>query len=79
MDVEMKANMPFRPILPPKKGYVEVADENGNHIYKATEETLEEQKKDERIAELESENETLKEQVTNLEDCILEIADVVYA
>ena len=29
----------FRPILPPRAGYVEVLDENGNHVYKPTPET----------------------------------------
>ena len=28
-----------RPLLPPKAGYVEVIDENGNHVYKPTPET----------------------------------------
>lgn len=28
-----------RPLLPPKAGYVEVIDENGNHVYKPTKET----------------------------------------
>lgn len=28
-----------RPLLPPKAGYVEVVDENGNHVYKPTKET----------------------------------------
>lgn len=28
-----------RPLLPPKSGYVEVVDENGNHIYQPTLET----------------------------------------
>lgn len=28
-----------KPQLPPKAGYVEVVDENGNHVYKATAET----------------------------------------
>lgn len=30
-----------KPLLPPKAGYVEVVDENGNHIYKPTRETQE--------------------------------------
>ena len=29
------------PLLPPKAGYVEVVDENGNHVYKPTRETQE--------------------------------------
>ena len=27
------------PVLPPKAGYVEIIDENGNHIYQPTPET----------------------------------------
>lgn len=30
-----------KPLLPPKAGYVEVIDENGNHVYKPTRETQE--------------------------------------
>lgn len=30
-----------KPLLPPKAGYVEVIDGNGNHVYKPTVETLE--------------------------------------
>lgn len=33
-----------KPVLPPKAGYVEVVDENGNHIYKPTAETLAKEK-----------------------------------
>lgn len=29
-----------KPILPPKDGYVEVVDSNGNHIYKPTNKTI---------------------------------------
>lgn len=28
-----------RPLLPPKKGYVEVVDAEGNHVYQPTQET----------------------------------------
>lgn len=65
-------------LLPDKQGYI-VRTIDGVTQYVPNEYTLREMQKTERIAELESENETLKEQVTNLEDCILEIADVVYA
>lgn len=33
--------MIIKPLLPPKAGYVEVIDGNGNHVYKPTAETLE--------------------------------------
>lgn len=75
-----------KPVLPPKAGYVEIADENGNHVYKATAETLEQQSKDKRIAELEKENKTLKaktkaseETTALLEECLVEMAEIVYA
>lgn len=32
-------NVITRPLLPPRAGYVEVIDENGNHVYKPTPET----------------------------------------
>ncbi len=32
--------MIFSPTLPPKVGYTEVIDENGNHVYKPTAATL---------------------------------------
>ena len=35
------------PLLPPKAGYVEVVDENGNHVYKATAETEAQLKREE--------------------------------
>lgn len=36
-----------KPQLPPKAGYVEVVDENGNHVYKATAETEAQLKREE--------------------------------
>ena len=39
------------PVLPPKAGYVEVVDENGNHIYKPTVETTERLKKEQEVTE----------------------------
>ena len=33
-----------QPILPAKAGYVEIIDENGNHVYVPTQETIEKQK-----------------------------------
>lgn len=35
--------MIFKPELPPKEGYVEILDENGNHAYKETDEYKEKQ------------------------------------
>ena len=36
-----------KPQLPPKAGYVEVIDEDGNHVYKATTETEAQLKREE--------------------------------
>ena len=32
-----------QPILPAKAGYVEIVDENGNHVYAPTQETIDKQ------------------------------------
>lgn len=43
-------NKPIQnPLLPSKRGYVEVIDENGNHVYTPTEETLENLQKEEKL------------------------------
>lgn len=42
-------NVIVNPILPAKAGYVEVIDENGNHVYKPTSETLKAQKEKEEM------------------------------
>ena len=50
-----------RPLLPPKAGYVEVIDENGNHVYKPTPET-------ERRLKQEAELQTLVTEITGVYD-----------
>lgn len=40
------------PLLPPKKGYVEVVDEHGNHVYRATKETTDRLKEQASFEEL---------------------------
>lgn len=79
------AIIPNDMVIPSSFPFVDV-EVSGNTVISMTEREVPEPEPvpyvptvDERVAELESENETLKEQVTNLEDCILEIADVVYA
>lgn len=42
------------PLLPPKAGYVEVIDENGNHVYAPTPETVEKLKQEEESATMKS-------------------------
>lgn len=56
----------FRPILPPKAGYVEVLDDEGNHIYSPTEET---KIKEEQEALIKS----LAQQITDLQLALCEI------
>lgn len=68
-----------KPTLPPRKGYVEREAADGTRYYAPTEETR-------KAEELADENTKLKAQLklqsehqTFIEDCILEMADVVYA
>ena len=72
--------MIFNPTLSPKKGYVEV-EKNGERVYKKIQNKLEEETK-----LLKEENELLKTQIkalsdnqTFLEDCLIEVGQVVYA
>ena len=73
--------MIINPILPPKSGYVEDIDNDGNHYYRKLPNEVED-----RVATLESVNDLLKQQVKAasdqndfLEDCIAEMAEIVYA
>ena len=43
-----------RPQLPAKTGYVEIIDENGNHVYVPTQETIEKQVQQALIDELQA-------------------------
>lgn len=43
-----------QPILPAKAGYVEIIDENGNHVYAPTQETLDKQAQQVLIDELQT-------------------------
>ena len=42
------------PTLPAKAGYVEIIDENGNHVYAPTQETIEKQAQQSLIDELQA-------------------------
>ena len=44
----------FTPTLPPLAGYVEIVDENGNHVYSPTPETIEKQQQAERMNAMQS-------------------------
>ena len=70
-----------KPLLPPKAGYIERVTETGEHIYVRveTEETH-------RLTDLETDNNLLKQQLKAasdqnefLENCIAEMAEIVYA
>jgi hypothetical protein len=80
-----------RPLLPPKKGYVEV-EIDGKRTYRNADtgilidDEVPTPTMDERVTELEDENAMLKaqinaqsEQIDFYEDCIVEMAAVVYA
>ena len=43
-----------KPTLPAKAGYVEIIDENGNHVYAPTQETIEKQAQQVLIDELQT-------------------------
>ena len=43
-----------QPILPAKAGYVEIIDENGNHVYVPTQETIDKQAQQTLIDELQT-------------------------
>ena len=43
-----------QPILPAKAGYVEIIDENGNHVYAPTQETIDKQAQQALIDELQA-------------------------
>ena len=47
--------MIITPILPAIAGYVEIIDENGNHVYEPTQETLDKQAQQALIDELQTE------------------------
>lgn len=44
--------MIITPTLPAKAGYVEIIDENGNHVYAPTQETIDKQAQQDLIDEL---------------------------
>ena len=43
-----------QPMLPAKAGYVEIIDENGNHVYAPTQETIDKQAQQALIDELQT-------------------------
>lgn len=76
----------FRPILEAVDGFVEVLDENGNHVLVETPEYSKQISLENRTKLLEEENALLKAQIQAqvdrgefIEDCIAEMAMQVYS
>ena len=55
--------MIFNPQLPPKNGYVEIENENGNHVYQKIQSQIEKEEKEHEI-------EYLKEQLSSTQDAL---------
>lgn len=55
--------MIFNPQLPPKNGYVEIENENGNHVYQKIQSQIEKEEKEHEI-------ESLKEQLSSTQDAL---------
>nr|DAL38357.1 MAG TPA_asm: hypothetical protein [Caudoviricetes sp.] len=68
-----------RPTLPPRKGYVEREAADGTRYYAPTQETADAEALAAENTKLKAQLKLQSEQQTFLEDCILEMADVVYA
>lgn len=75
----------FETLLPPKVGYVEVIDADGNHVYQPTPEQLEKEQQQKSYEELAKENKLLKAQLKAsvdrnefTEELIAELAMEVY-
>lgn len=68
-----------RPTLPPRKGYVEREAADGTRYYAPTQETTDAEALATENTKLKAQLKLQSEHQTFLEDCILEMADVVYA
>lgn len=69
----------FEAQLPIKPGYTEIIDMNGNHVYMPTLAMERETQKDEEINLLKQQLKAASDQNEFLEDCIAEMAEIVYA
>lgn len=69
----------FEAQLPIRPGYAEVIDINGNHIYMPTPAMERETQKDEEMDLLKQQLKAASDQNDFLEDCIAEMAGIVYA
>lgn len=69
----------FEAQLPIKPGYTEIIDINGNHVYMLTPAMERETQKDEEMDLLKQQLKAASDQNDFLEDCIAEMAGIVYA
>ena len=69
----------FEAQLPIRPGYTEVIDINGNHVYMPTPAMERETQKDEEMDLLKQQLQAASDQNDFLEDCIAEMAGIVYA
>ena len=69
----------FEAQLPIRPGYTEVIDINGNHVYMPTPAMERETQKDEEMDLLKQQLKAASDQNDFLEDCIAEMAGIVYA
>lgn len=69
----------FEAQLPIKPGYTEIIDMNGNHVYMPTPAMERETQKDEEINLLKQQLKAASDQNEFLEDCVAEMAQIVYA
>lgn len=68
-----------KPQLPPKKGHIEVVDFNGKHVYQPTPEQLKKEQAEQENRMLKAKLKASTESQQFLEDCLAEMAQVVYA
>lgn len=61
-----------RPTLPPKEGYIETIDSEGNHVYKPTASKLKEELRSKLLQLLKESNESLSNQTTDLQLALCE-------
>lgn len=63
--------------LPPRYGFIEIIDENGEHIYQPTPERVEKENQQKQIVELTEENASLKELIDSQESVLSSILEEI--
>ena len=66
--------MIITPNLPAKAGYVEIIDENGNHVYAPTQETIDRERIEKDLADSKTSADT---QLTDLQTALCEVYELV--